>query len=197
MTTGKSATREGSDSGEGSSACWDAVSAAAACLLGQCEAFIRDVPDGVYTAASTVLPGGTVGKHVRHVLDHYAAIVAGSREGGVIAYDHRERDVPMETSRAEAMRAVAGIRGEIASMSADPGRVVKVRVMVSGDGLEAEVVSSLARELAFATHHAVHHQAMMRAIAGEFGVEADSQFGKAPSTIQFETASAARSTGVR
>lgn len=67
---------------------------------------------------------------------------------------------------------------------------VRVRVMVSGDGAETELVSSLARELAFATHHAVHHQAMMRAIAGEFGVEASSDFGKAPSTINHEVVKA-------
>jgi hypothetical protein len=49
-----------------------------------------------------------------------------------------------------------------------------------------ELVSTLGRELAFATHHAVHHQAMMKAIAFEFGVEVEECFGKAPATVNAE-----------
>jgi uncharacterized damage-inducible protein DinB len=58
--------------------------------------------------------------------------------------------------------------------------------MVAGDGSCATLSTTIGRELAFATHHGVHHQAMMRAIAGEFGVDVSPTFGKAPSTINHE-----------
>lgn len=164
---------------------------AARVLLSQCAAFVGDVPDAVYTAESQVMPGGTVGKHLRHVVDHYSAILRGRREATVIDYDHRERDVPMENCRDSARRMLAVIAEEVTALAErDMHAPVRVRVMVSGDGAETELVSSLARELAFATHHAVHHQAMMRAIAGEFGVEASADFGKAPSTINHEVVKA-------
>ncbi len=63
---------------------------------------------------------------------------------------------------------------------------VRVRVMVGADGSTAELRSTLARELAFAAHHAVHHHAMVRAIAAEFGREMPEDLGKAPSTLHHE-----------
>jgi hypothetical protein len=63
---------------------------------------------------------------------------------------------------------------------------VAVQVMTS-PGTEVCLRSTIAREIAFATHHAVHHQAMMRAIAKELQAEClDASFGVAPSTIDHE-----------
>ena len=171
---------------------------AARVLLNQCVSFVGDVPESVYTAESQVMPGGTVGKHLRHVADHYQAILRGRRESLTIDYDHRERDVPMETCRDAARRSLSSLAEELSTLvERDMHAPVRIRVMVAGDGTETELVSSLARELAFATHHAVHHQAMMRAIAGEFGVEASLDFGKAPSTINHEIVKAAAGGGPR
>lgn len=157
-------------------------------LIDQCEHFVKDVPAAVYATESMVMPGGTVGKHLRHLVDHYEAIArVATAADEVVDYDHRERDVPMENSRDEALRGLSNLRTRVQSMRAlPPARLIQVRVMVTGSGHEATLTSSLARELAFATHHGVHHQAMMRAIAGEFGVEAAPDFGKAPSTINHE-----------
>jgi hypothetical protein len=58
--------------------------------------------------------------------------------------------------------------------------------MLTSDGVDAELGSTLGRELAFATHHAVHHHAMLGAIAAELGVATPPEFGKAPSTIRHE-----------
>jgi uncharacterized damage-inducible protein DinB len=170
---------------------WACVIGAASALLTQCEEFLRDVPAAVYSAESEVLPGGTVGRHLRHVVDHYVAIVTGASGAGAIDYDHRRRDTPMESDREAALAVLADVRRQVAALSCmGEATPVRVRVMLTGDGAEAVLVTTLARELAFATHHGVHHQAMMRAIAGEFGVEASREFGKAPSTIHHALASA-------
>jgi uncharacterized damage-inducible protein DinB len=171
------------------------VTTAATALLAQCEEFVREVPDAVYTAESQVMPGGTVGKHLRHLIDHYAAILGAIETQGVVDYDHRDRDVPMENSRDVAtasLQSIAGSIARLATLSAETP--LTIRVMVSGDGAQAVLVSSLGRELAFATHHAVHHQAMMKAIAGELGVEAPTHFGKAPSTLKHERAPVTRTS---
>ena len=166
-------------------------------LLAQCQAFAREVPDAVYSAESQVMPGGSVGKHLRHLVDHYEAILHAlasetNTGGGLIDYDHRERDVPMEGCRVTAIAVLASVAQRVAGLAPrELLREVRVRIMVAADGTTAELPSSLARELAFATHHGVHHQAMMKAIAGEFGVEAAPDFGKAPSTVQHEVFRAA------
>ncbi len=170
---------------------WASVVNAAINLIDQCEQFVKEVPAPVYATESMVMPGGTVGKHLRHLVDHYEAIVraAASACEEVVDYDHRERDVPMESSRDEALRGIDALRTNVRQLvDHQATRPVRVRVMVSSAGHEATLTSSLARELAFATHHGVHHQAMMKTIAGEFGVEASPDFGKAPSTLNHEVA---------
>lgn len=162
------------------------VAGAALAVLEQCETFVRCMTDGVYTADSAVIRGGTAGKHVRHTLDHFSAVLTGTL-GATIDYDHRERDVPMESNRGAALAAITVIRAEITRLGEDElARSVRVRVMIGEGGEEADVASTLARELAFAAHHAVHHHAMLKAIAQEFGTILPAAFGKAPSTIHHE-----------
>jgi hypothetical protein len=162
------------------------VAAAAAALLEQCAEFVRAAGGEAYAGPSRVLPGGTIGKHIRHTLDHFRAALEGPL-AGVIDYDHRERDTPMETDPAEALAAIEALRGRILELgAADLERPVRIRIMVSGDGREAELGSTLGRELAFAAHHAVHHQAMLGAIAAEYGIARGEELGRAPSTVHHE-----------
>jgi hypothetical protein len=187
----------------------EVVLQAACALLEQCAAFVREIPDAAYAAEATTVQGGTIGKHLRHVLDHYAAALDASGLDAAasdphppeIDYDHRERDVPMESSRAAALARLGAVRARIESIDGAPSCAavldtpVRVRVMVAGDGAETSLRSTLGRELAFATHHAVHHQAMMKTIAGEFGIQAAPDFGRAPSTLCHERARAVPPAG--
>ncbi len=164
-----------------------AVAGAAAALLGQCAAIIESVDDSAYASISSTIRGGTIGKHVRHVLDHFRAAIDGDGPGGCIDYDRRERDVPMETDRSLALSAIEDLSARIGDMDGTRlAATVRVKVMVAADGCTVELRSTLARELAFATHHAVHHNAMVRAIAAEFGHELPEDLGKAPSTLNHE-----------
>ncbi len=161
---------------------------AAALVLEQCAAFVESLPDTVFTAEALTVRGGTIGKHVRHLIDHYrAAIDAAMPDAAPIDYDHRERDVPMETDRSAALGAIRAEQARARGLTpAALARPVRVRVMLSAAGEEAVLDSTVGREVAFATHHAVHHQAMMRTIAAEFGIQASVEFGKAPSTLNHE-----------
>ena len=167
--------------------CRCAVSAAAAALLDQCAEFVRSVPARRYTEESRRIRGGTIGKHVRHTLDHFRACLDGAEPGQVADYDHRQRNVPMELDPARALAAIGELSGRLAKI--DDARLrapMRVRVMLTGDGVYAELSSTLGRELAFATHHAVHHHAMLGAIAAELGLQTPPDFGKAPSTIHHD-----------
>lgn len=164
------------------------VGIAAVALLDQCAAFIQSIPERVYTADATTIRGGTIGKHVRHSLDHFAAALHGHSGAEPIDYDHRARNVPMETDRESAVAAIRSMQSMIASLGeAELGSPVRIRVMLSSDGVDAVLASTLARELAFATHHAIHHNTMMKTIAAEFGLEVGDEFGKAPSTLNYES----------
>ena len=159
---------------------------AAACSLEGCAAFLAGLGADKYSRACPRMFDSTIGQHVRHSIDHFAAVVA-SLDGAVVDYDHRERQTPIERDRAHAIAAIEELLRRFSSLTSDTlGASVRVRIMVSAEGEEAELRSTFGRELAFATHHATHHFAMIASIAAEFGVEIPSGFGKAPSTIHNE-----------
>lgn len=164
------------------------VATAARLILDQCAVFLNGVPETVYTAEAQTVRGGTVGKHVRHVLDHFSALLAQAKAvtPNAVGYDRRARGVPSESDKRIALESIQTITSDVRSLTEhDLRRTIRVRVMLTGDGSEAELESTVARELAFVTHHAVHHHAMMKTIAGEFGIQAEEGFGKAPSTLNF------------
>jgi uncharacterized damage-inducible protein DinB len=144
--------------------------------------------DESFSHPSERLPGGTIGKHVRHCLDHFlAALSVHDERGNAADYDHRERNVPMETDRAEALEAIHRVARRLRAVRAvvaDEPAVV--RVMVTCDGAQCEFRSTVGRELAFAAHHAVHHHAMMKVIADELAVSSPAGFGLAPSTELYQ-----------
>jgi hypothetical protein len=161
-------------------------------ILDQCAAFLAAITPDAYASPCAFIAGSTIGQHVRHLLDHFDA-VAASFDSRLIDYDHRERDTPVERDPAAARERLRAITRRLASITpADLDAPVRVRVMLSADGRCAECSSSLARELAFAGHHAVHHHAMIAAIAAEQGLPVPTGFGKAPSTLLHEIQGAAR-----
>jgi hypothetical protein len=68
--------------------------------------------------------------------------------------------------------------------------------MLAGDGLEFVFPSTLSRELAFAVHHCIHHNALMKILLQLHfpEVQVPTSFGMAPSTINFN-ATPHRTTG--
>ncbi|MGD9688118.1 MAG: hypothetical protein AB7K52_05935 [Phycisphaerales bacterium] len=165
-----------------------AEAAAASELLGRCRALLASLPAEVYVRPSQVLPGGTVGKHMRHLLDHYFALAGAETPGARIDYDHRDRDPATETSVLVGLAMLDRADRQMRALKRESlERTVRVRSMIDAGGAWADHGSTLGRELAFATHHALHHAAMIGAICRELGVAVDPAFGKAPSTTAHES----------
>ncbi len=164
----------------------EATIAGADAMLEQCATFIGLVGEPLYARPCEALDGGTIGQHVRHSLDHFRAALAGA-EGGCVEYDRRERETAIERDPAAALAEIGRLRERLAGIGGAEARSdVVIRVMVSADGTMAELGSSVGRELAFASHHAVHHHAMMGAMARSLGIEPPAGFGKAPATLGHE-----------
>jgi len=160
---------------------------AAMALLDQCARLVGVLSPDDFRAESGFLAGGTIGGHVRHLLDHYNAIVRACGQDGVVEYDRRERGVPLERDPVAALQAIRSLSDELnIDTRGRQDRALSIRLMIAGDGEELALASSLSRELAFATHHGVHHLAMMRAIAIERGVSVEYELGRAPSTLNHE-----------
>lgn len=165
------------------------VAGSADAILEQLECFTKGLDDERFTAPSETV-GGTIGMHMRHTLDHFrAALTTPASEP--IDYDHRERGGTVESCCLSALSEMSTLRSMINDLGSEKlTESVTARVMLAGDGQTADLDSSRARELFFAMHHAIHHNAIIKAIAKEHGIECDDCFGKAPSTVNFEQSEA-------
>lgn len=156
-------------------------------ILEQAADMIRDLTDEAYRTPGE--QGASIGQHTRHTLDHYRKLINGFENSTVIDYDHRDRGVAVESDRDAALAEIASIIEGFDGLDETQLEFpIRLRAMVNGDGGEAEMDSTLVRELWFATHHAIHHDAQIKAIAAEFGSALPATFGRAPSTINFERA---------
>jgi hypothetical protein len=127
------------------------------------------------------------GAHLRHVIEHYEALVLPGR-AGVVDYDSRPRDRELERDTALANARLRSLHRRLAGLTAT---TLEAPVRVFGRaGLAGEfafaVVSSIGRELVFVASHTVHHFALLQAYCQRHGIPTDPDFGKAPATVAYE-----------
>jgi len=162
------------------------VCGAADAVLGQCTEYIDRVSDDQFVCQSAVVPGGTIGKHIRHTLDHFRCAISTCCTEA-IDYDHRRRGVEVESCRKAAKDEIESLRSILSELDEDKlQEEMTARVMICSDGETCDLTTSRAREIFFAMHHAIHHNAILMAIGLELGFECPEGFGTAPSTINFE-----------
>ena len=118
----------------------------------------------------------TVGPHLRHVLDHYSAFIAGLPDFRV-DYDARER--------------TREIAGELVLMEEDLMEL-PIQIRLESGGAEAEQWShsTVRRELQFLLSHTVHHFALIAVLLERFEIAVPDDFGIAPSTLKYWQAQA-------
>lgn len=161
-------------------------------LLHQLRATVERIDDETYTTPPVGRSSGGIGGHVRHCLDHVAALLKATRTG-VCEYDRRRRHTDVETSRDAASARI----GEIATQVADLDPIVLddsilVESQLEPGGAMILTRSSMCRELAFVISHTIHHNALIGQMLQGRGVCLDARFGVAPSTPTDETPVCAR-----
>lgn len=148
-------------------------------LLEQAATLINELDEADYVLPMQAYGSGSIGQHLRHVLDHYQALLSG--EHGVIDYDQRRRDNPVEASKTLALTEIQRVLHALPSLVDQP---VRVRSEVSPHAQHVEEThSSVKRELLFVTSHAVHHFALIAMLLRLQGMAVPLDFGVAPATL--------------
>lgn len=134
-----------------------------------------------YARPLHVLENGTLGKHVRHILEFYNCLFTMD-EGNTICYDNRKRNLLLEENVRFASDFIAGIADKLSRVELNKRLLLKVRY----SGNEILLESSLFRELTYNIEHTVHHLAIIRiAVSTELRyVKVGADFGYAHSTVQ-------------
>lgn len=154
-----------------------------ACLLEQLAEVVGRLDDAHYRLERAREVSGSVGGHVRHCLDHVAALVSGL-ETGYVDYDARVRGTAVESRRDAALAEIARLIARLKGVArCPPDTPVWVDV-----GSADVAPSTLARELAFVASHTIHHFALVALLLHDLGVRVPPRFGYAPSTPSPELA---------
>lgn len=159
------------------------VSANRACLQ-QGISFLESVPRDIYGRSCEEVFNSSIGGHIRHNLDHYAAFLDGF-EDGRIDYDARRREADIEEDPLAAVELSRRLLEQMSGISeADPDRPLEIRMDDGGDSCWSR--TSPRRELQFLLSHTIHHYALIVCIATRYGVsDFPESFGIAPSTISY------------
>mmetsp|Transcript_1831 Transcript_1831/g.2501 ORF Transcript_1831/g.2501 Transcript_1831/m.2501 type:complete len:191 (+) Transcript_1831:153-725(+) len=169
------------------------VVAAAIGVLGRSANLLSTVSADHFKKVCPIV-GGSIGGHIRHSMAHYQKCLermeqkhSGWDNYSPITYDLRERGTPEETDKDAALNLINDLRNRLEQLGTEElKKPTKAAFMLSGDGDQHVFETTLGRELAFVTHHAIHHNAMCKVIAQNMGyTDFAEELGVAPSTSNF------------
>jgi uncharacterized damage-inducible protein DinB len=134
---------------------------------------------------------GSIGQHLRHVVDHYTNLLDGF-ETGLINYNKRHRFSPIESSIEVCQQAFEDVKRGLAELlPAQLAQSVSVMTEISiSEHDDALVKSNVERELVFASSHAIHHYALIKIIRQMQNANVPDTFGFAPATLSYMRAQA-------
>ena len=128
--------------------------------------------------------GEQTGPHLRHLIEHYEALVFRGDSDG-IDYDRRSRDRAVENDPALARARIVALQQRLSGWS---DATLDESLRLSGQAgtvgeFEFAVASSVGRELVFLASHAVHHFAVLHVYCLQHGLLVDADLGRAPATV--------------
>ncbi|MFT5749428.1 MAG: putative damage-inducible protein DinB [Ancylomarina sp.] len=147
-----------------------------------------------YAHCSSLLLGGSIGKHMRHIIEFYDILREGS-EIGKINYDSRSRNSQIENETEAAKLRLTSILIWLEGLKENENLSLKLCFSFDQERDELEdVESNLMRELAYNMEHAIHHMALIRIALDQLfsHININSNFGLAYSTIRFNKDQCAR-----
>ncbi|MBI5721955.1 MAG: hypothetical protein HZC37_30140 [Burkholderiales bacterium] len=128
----------------------------------------------------------SIGPHLRHVIEHYEALVLRPFAAEV-DYDQRPRDRTLERSPALARQRIAALRATLRGWAQADLDLEEPLLVFTLGGVQGQwpmvSASTISRELVFLASHAVHHFALLRGQCEHDGIAVDAHFGMAPATV--------------
>lgn len=154
-------------------------------VLGDLQNMLGTLPPSVMADASLDTAfASTVGKHVRHTIDHVRALRQAAT-GECACYEARQRGDVVESDPHAAANELAALREFLLALTADQVKLsVTLEQATFRDCEPAILTSTLVRELGFVYGHTIHHLAMMRMLLSRLGgqVQLPATLGYAPGT---------------
>ncbi len=157
---------------------------AAIAILAQGEDLLRALSAETYTHRVQQAFNACIGGHYRHCLDHFTSLLR-ALDADEVDYDHRERDVRIESQPGFALALTQQMRAQLDRLPLGALETpVRARCEVSyAQGDSPVTGSTFGRELVYAIAHAIHHSALSSVMARLMDAKLPEHFGVAPSTV--------------
>ena len=154
--------------------------------LSQLVAVLRTIDPEDFHTPLPVLSVGTIGRHVRHLVEFYQCLFGGLVTG-TVDYDARTRNQMLEEEQALAVAALEYLMKRIGEVGADQPLLLCTSY---APGEKETIPTTLYRELVYNLEHCIHHQATIRIGLGAIPSRAalSDSFGVAPSTLHYQQA---------
>ena len=150
---------------------------------------LKDTND--YTKKHEQFYHSSIGSHIRHSCDHYDKLLT-LYDTRVISYDKRIRDSVIENDINTAIKhcdkLIITLNNISINKNPHPNHPVIIEFMSdNNDNTNIQLGSDFMRELAFVTHHSVHHISSVKLMMDSIGyIFKDSKYGLANSTIRYK-----------
>jgi len=164
---------------------------AAQAVLQQGLCLLQEVDEKYSTVAASPFEA-SIGQHYRHVLEHFQCLLQGAASD-VVNYDSRQRNPRIETETGYAGATTHELLLQIENWTENTlqQRCTTVSTVAYHSDIPSSIASNLGRELAYCIGHAIHHYAIIRLLCSHLKVAVPAEFGYAPSTLKFQSKSAA------
>ena len=126
----------------------------------------------------------TIGKHIRHVVDHFVAYKHGL-EKNLINYNQRSRNSVVETDPQRAKNSINEVLEWFGAHSESEQDVEVISEIDSFRAQDYTFASNTARELLYLINHTIHHAAYIKLLARTHNIELPEHIGIAPCTATY------------
>lgn len=153
-------------------------------VIDQALTLLQGISDTEYQKVLQPHFSGSVGAHIRHIVDHFLALKNGAADGH-IDYNIRHRHNTVEQFPDVAIKVLSDIKEWILNLDSSSCRkVVSVTTEIDINHTKsATCESTVERELVFVSSHAIHHYALIRIICSMQNKVLPDFFGYAPASI--------------
>jgi hypothetical protein len=140
-----------------------------------------------YVKPCKTLFNASIGQHVRHIIELFQSLLSGYEEG-IVNYEHRKRDVNIETNKEVALQLLKNIYENVDK----PNKGLTLTTCYDEHSSDTmNVITNYHREVIYNLEHAIHHMALIRIGVNEVSdIKLSENFGVAASTIKHQKACA-------
>ena len=153
-------------------------------IFSQLKSLLDQIKSEDYNKSQEILSGGTIGQHIRHILEFYSCMLEGVKLGE-ICYDNRERNPLLENDKNAAMQVMDELLSQL-SLISNTDVSIQLKAKYADNDSLTNINSSISRELAYNIDHSVHHMAIIKAgiLSRIDYINIPSDFGVAFSTVR-------------